>query len=195
MLGLTSPDHIAIKASEVIAGDVVVACTVVTALGRTEAIYHSDPYVAEPQADDPNCDCPGHQSLTDKDRAKPCVILYNGEIWDYACDVMPADDLVIIQKRPEAVAEQAPQAEQAEEPLPELRPYGKGVTFQHDGRRVWVFPTPQNRDRWSARAEGGKTIVSHRENRDEAVRAAVRYLNGDDSGRTGFDRLQELLSL
>ena len=85
-----------IPASHVIAGDVVLGYVDPTSGG---AVYHSDPYAAAPQADKPGCQCPGHESLTDEDRTKPLVVLYDGENWEYACDVLHADDLVIIQKR------------------------------------------------------------------------------------------------
>jgi hypothetical protein len=201
-INLNRTDAEAVLARDVRQGDVVLGCTVLsTWTGKIEVIEHSDPYVADPQPDTPGCQCPGHTSLEEDDRAKELVILYDGEIWDYACDVVPADDYVIIRKRPQAevvaevVAEQAPQDEQA---APEMRPLSKGSkshVFEHKGTTVYVYPTSGNRELWSARPEGHKTIVSHRKTREEAARAAVAYLDGDDSQRTGFDMLSELLSL
>lgn len=174
MQDTTGTQHV--LAADVIAGDRVLGF-VDPATGRV--IDHPDPYTATPQADKPGCQCPGHESLEDEDRAKTLVVLYDGEIWDYACDVVPADWTIVITARPE----------------PDLRRTATGYAFTHNGRTVHIFRTPGTPSKWSAAPAGCKTIVSHRKTRREAVRAIVRYLNGDMSGRTGFDKLAELLSL
>jgi hypothetical protein len=84
-----------IPAADIRKGDTVLGF-ILDMGGRQERMDHSDPYVADPQADKPGCQCPGHESLTDEDRAKRLVVLYDGARWDYACDVMTADTLVII---------------------------------------------------------------------------------------------------
>ncbi|EMF31113.1 hypothetical protein H114_00752 [Streptomyces gancidicus BKS 13-15] len=187
-INLNRTDAVAIPARDVVQGDTVLGCTVALPGGRIDVIWHSDPYVANPTADKPGCQCPGHEALDDADRARPLVVLYDGELWDYACDAVPADDLVVIQKRTE-------QATDDTTDLPEMRPVGRTFVFEHDGTTVHVFPTPGNPDHWSARPRGHKTVVSHRTTHTDAARAAVAYLNGDDSQRTGFDKLTELLSL
>jgi hypothetical protein len=90
----------AVPAGDVHKGDVVLAATI-EMNGQTIRLDHSAPYVADPRPDKPGCGCFGHQNLTADDRAKPLVVLYDGPIWDGACDVVPADMLVIIRERTE----------------------------------------------------------------------------------------------
>lgn len=83
------------RADEVRKGDLVVASTIELD-GRTLRLDHSTLYAADPQPDKPGCGCFGHQALDDEDRARPCVVLYAGPLWDWSCDVVPADALVIV---------------------------------------------------------------------------------------------------
>lgn len=117
-----------IPAADVRTGDTVLG-TVLNLGGRPEPIYHSDPYVAAPQANKPGCQCPGHEALTDEDRSKTLVVLYDGEIWDYACDVLPADAHVIVE-RPEP----------GTQTLPAMDRTDRGWEFEHNGTTD-VHPT------------------------------------------------------
>jgi len=187
------------RAADVTAGDLVLGWVMETPGGRQVVDYHTDAYEAAPVPHDPACGCPSHDALSEDDAAGPLTVLTDGFPWD-ACDVMPSGALILIvpAEKPALRPQQAATAKQEPEmtdTLPDLRPLGRGCTFNHNGKTVYVFPTPKNPGMWSARPEGLKTIVSHRRNRDEAVRAAVRYLDGDHSRRTGFDMLAELLSL
>jgi hypothetical protein len=174
-----------IPAAEVRKGDTVLGSTTHSAwTGKIEPLYHSNPYIADPQADKPGCGCPGHESLTDEDRTKTLVVLYDGENWDYACDVVPADLLIIIAARPETP-----------EVLPEMDHTSRGWEFTHNGTPVVVYPTPGTPEEWSARLRGGKTIVAMRPTREDAARGAIAILNGDTNGQTGWDILAGLLSL
>lgn len=93
-----TPNTQHIPASDVIAGDLVLGFV---SPDTSQTIHHSDPYIAAPQPDKPGCQCPGHEALEDQDRAKTLVVLYDGDLWDYACDVVPTDWLIAIAAREE----------------------------------------------------------------------------------------------
>ncbi|MFF5655258.1 hypothetical protein [[Kitasatospora] papulosa] len=178
------PGTEAVLARDVRKGDVVLAATMRTATGQLAILEHSDPYVADPQADKPNCQCPGHEALTADERAKPLVVLYDGEIWDFACDVVPADEYVIVKKRDE----------QADD-LPKLTPTKRnGGTFEYNGRTVYVYPQPGAPSKWRVTANG-KVLAAMCATRDEAVRRAIRVLDGDTTALTGWALLARALTL
>ncbi|CAM5717845.1 MULTISPECIES: hypothetical protein [Streptomyces] len=95
-----NPGETAIPAGEVRKGDIVLAATI-ELNGHTDRLDHATPYTADPRPDKTGCGCAGHRSLTAEDRATPLVVLYDGPIWDGACDAVPADTLVIIRERAE----------------------------------------------------------------------------------------------
>lgn len=84
-----------VRADEVTAGDLVIGYI---QPGTSHLVRHAEPYTAAPVANDPNCQCPSHQELTDDDKNGPLAVLTDAEPWD-ACDVMPAHDQVVIAEK------------------------------------------------------------------------------------------------
>ncbi|MFJ7069332.1 hypothetical protein [Streptomyces sp. NPDC101115] len=91
-----APGERLVPAHAIRRGDLVIATTADLGDGRIIRLDHAVPYYADPRPDAPGCGCEGHASLEPEDRAQPLVILYEGENWEFACDVVPADSLVVI---------------------------------------------------------------------------------------------------
>lgn len=167
-----------IPATQVRAGDVVLGFLI-----GTQAMYHGDSYVADPRPDAGDCGCSEHRNLADDGYEGPAVVLYDGELWDYICDVVPADTVIIIRTRPEDVIPKGVTFVQ-----------GNPMNFRYKGKRCRIYPTPGQPELFSVRVNG-ETTLTRRKTHGLAVQDTVAYINGDRGVVTGMDNLAKLLSL
>ncbi|MDT0377295.1 hypothetical protein RM572_00705 [Streptomyces sp. DSM 42041] len=194
-----------IPAHQVKAGDTVLGTVITTPGGTTCDDLNADPYTAAPVPNDPDCGCPGHDALTDEDKAGDVVVLTTGYPYD-CCDAMPADTPVIIAApaeptpRPNVAKARTPKATRAtaKTPLPRFcRDFRGAYGFTHGDRYCVASRNPGAPELWDVHNETGgihQPLASRRTTRAQAVRDAIARLDGDDSAVSGADLLAEILS-